>query len=173
MRKLLVAIDYDAITSIVALVSAIFAIVALLVESRRSRIVRQTDLLLRLDEKFYGPENIKMRQNAAKKLLKEEFPNHELEDLLDSFSTVAMLVECKALDMDLTYLLFEYWIIRYWYSAQKYVRESRRFDPETWSTLERLVNKLVAERSKRGQPLPSEEELLRFLKEEARVRLQE
>lgn len=95
------AIDYSALTSIIGLFSAISAVVALLLESRRSRITLQTDLLLRLDEKFYCPEMTKMRQIAASKLLREEFPNYELDDLLDCFTTVAYLLERKALDMDL------------------------------------------------------------------------
>jgi hypothetical protein len=162
-------LDYNALTLIIGLFSAISAIVALIIESRRSRITLQTDLLLKLDDKFYAPEMIEKRKVAAKKLLKEEFPNPELDDLLDCFSTIAYLVECKAINMDLTWKIFEYDIIRYWYCAEKHIRKTRRVDPETWSTLQRLVKKLEDMNAKKGRPPLTKEELTRFLKEEAQV----
>lgn len=79
------------------------------------------------------------------------------------------LIFLNAKHLTWTYKIFEYDLVRYWYSAEKHVREWRRVDPETWLTLERLVNKLVALDRKRGQPLPTKEELTRFLKEEAQL----
>lgn len=168
-RGKIVCMDYNTLTPIIGLLSALSAIIALVLESRRSRITLQTDLLLKLDEKFYSPEMTQIRKIAAAKLLKEEFPNHELDDLLDCFTTIAYLVECKALDMKLTYRIFEYDIVRYWYCAEKHIKETRRVDPETWVTLERLVKKLERINAKKGRPPPTKDELIRFLKEEAQM----
>jgi hypothetical protein len=160
-------IDFNALASIIGIFSVVSAIAALLLESRRSRITLQSNLLLKLDEKFYSPEILKLRQAAATKLLNEKYLNYELDKLLDAYTTVAMLIECKAIDMDLAYRIFEYDIVRYWLSAEKHIKENRCIDSELWLTLERTVKKLMAERRKRGQPHPTKEELVRFLKEEA------
>jgi len=160
--------DYNALALTIGLFSAIFAVVAVWLESRRSRIALQADLLLKLNERFYGPQLLKWRQTAARKLLKEEYPNHELEDLLDFFWVVAKLVQRKAIDARLAYDSFEYWIVRYWQCAEKLVEESRRYDSESWEAVEQLSNKLAAERSKMTQPPLTKEERVRFLKEEAR-----
>lgn len=160
-------IDYAALASIIGLITAVCAVVTLFLEERRGRIMLQADLLLKLDERFSGQAMCKKRRIAAQKLLKKESPNNELDDLLDYFDTVANLLEQKALNTKLTYKTHEYWIIRYWYSAKEHVAGARHVDPESWLTLEHLVNKLETQRMKMGQRPIVREELDRFLREEA------
>ena len=159
---------YDLVTVVIAVFSAILAVVALAFEVRRSRIALQADLLLRLDERFFGSDMLRTRRAAAKKLLAKERPNYELGDILGFFATVAMLLERKAIDTDLTYDVFEYWIVRYWNSAKEHVAGERKYDPESYLSLERLVDRLVPLRTKSNQPPLTDEECTRFLREEAR-----
>jgi hypothetical protein len=58
------------------------------------------------------------------RLLKEEYPNYELEDVLDFFTTLDLLVEYNALDARLTYEVFTYWVTRYWCCAKEPAKSS-------------------------------------------------
>ena len=165
-------IEWTAIAAIGGLVGAAVAIIALVAGGRRSRIALQTDLLLKYYDKFYSMEMHRNRQVAAQKLIDGEFPNYELEDVLDYFGIIGALLERKVLDHRLTLGLFDWWILRYWYCAEQYVQSRRRDtddpDPEMWSYLERMVKKLIAYRKKMNSQEISEIALKKFLQEESR-----
>jgi len=167
-------IQWNAVAAIGGLVTATIAIIALVVGGRRSRIALQTDLLLKYYDRFYSTDMHHLRQTACRKLISGKSPNYELEDVLDYFGIIGALLERKALDQELTCGLFDWWIIRYWFCAEKYV-ESRRLDPEDsdyemWAYLERLVNRMTSYRLKKKLPIISDSALHRFLREEARAK---
>ncbi|GAP09474.1 hypothetical protein BECAL_00618 [Bellilinea caldifistulae] len=154
-------------TSLFSILAVLVSIIALVVEIRRDRLALQVDLLLRLDDKLHSPEFKALRQVAAQKLLSNERPNYELEDLLELFSTIAFLYERKAIDADLAFVHFSYWLDRYWLCARNYVEEeSRKYDPLSYKTLERVAQLFVEKELKSGYPPFSEEVLQNFLKEE-------
>lgn len=156
--------------SIFSILAVLIAIVALIIESRRDRLALQVDLLLRLDDKLQSPELKSLRQIAAQKLLSNERPNYELEDVLELFSTIAFLYERKTIDTDLTFKQFSYGLCRYWLCARSYVEEeSRKHDPLSYKTLERVTQVFIEKELKSGHPPFSEEVLQDFLKEETRA----
>lgn len=109
-----------------------------------------------------------IRRTAAKKLLKHQLHNNELSEILDFFSNIAYMVELGALDASMAYKPFEYWILRYWYNAQEHVTDQRRFDADSWKTLEKLIRDF--ERSKKGtRDYKSNDSLRHFLIEEAQI----
>ncbi len=160
------------LAAIGGLVGAAVAVITLVVGGRRSRIALQTDLLLKYYDKFYSLEMHHLRQVASQKLIDGESPNYELEDVLDYFGIIGALLERKVLDHRLTHGLFDWWILRYWYCAEKYVQSRRKDtddpDPEMWSYLEGMVKRLIAYRKKKDSPEISEIALKRFLQEESR-----
>lgn len=161
------SIDWNAITAITAVAVAVMTAIIQILESRRARLALQTEIVLNLEENFFTEDMRKSRKTAASKLMGATYPNPELTKILDFFSRAAMLVESKALDLSLTYKMQEYWITRYWHCGQKHIKQVRTKDHAIWSTLERLVNKLMAYREARGHPLFTDEQLADFLKEEA------
>ena len=165
-------IQWSAVGAIGGLFSVTIAMIALVVQGRRSRIALQTDLLLKYYDRFYSPEMHKLRQTAAQQLLAGKSPNYELEDVLDYFGIIGALVERKALDHKLAYGLFDWWILRYWACAQEYIEARRQYsedpDPEMWAYLDRLVSSLRAYRERHKAPAISKTALHRFLREEAR-----
>jgi len=152
--------------SVAAFLSVMIALVGLLLETRKSRLAMQSDILLRIDERFCCSETRTLRQKAARKLLKRETPNYELTEVLDFFTLIAYMVEHGALSPRLAYAPYEYWICRYWHSAKEHITETRRFEPESWVTLERLVQKLERIGMEKGRQAYTDEELARFLREE-------
>jgi hypothetical protein len=129
----------------------------------------QTDLLMRLQEKMDSPQIRSWRQTAARKLLAKEMPNSELGDLLDFFATIGFLYERKAVDTDLAYKNFSWWMIRFWLSAEDFVKEERKRDPLGWKTLEEITARLKERELKDGYPPYTAEGLQAFLQEEARL----
>ncbi|MCX6565666.1 MAG: hypothetical protein NTW38_04470 [Candidatus Aminicenantes bacterium] len=166
-------IPWTAVATIGALITSTTAIVALVIEGRRSRIALQTDLLMTYYDKFYSPEMKQLRKTAAEKLLLNQFPNFELEDVLDYFGIIAVLLQRKVIDFKLAFGLFDWWILRYWGCAERYIQTRREdaMDPdmEMWTVLEGMVTQLGAHRIKKESPEISEDCLKRFLFEESRA----
>lgn len=158
------------IASTFSIVAVFIAIVALVIESRRDRLALQTDLLLRLDEKLHATGFKSLRRAAAQKLLVDERPNYELEEVLELLSTIAFLYERKALDSDLTYKQFSYWIDRYWVCGKSYVVEtSRKYDPLSHKTLEKVAEIFIKTELRSGYPPFSDEVIQAFLQDEAHL----
>src|ERR1019366_4081998 len=154
-------IDWNIVTAIGGIVSALAAVAAttitvfaLIADHRRSRLSLQTELGLKLEESTDTNEMRALRKAAATKLLDGKSPNPELTQLLDYFSRTGWLLERGVLDLELTFIMQEYWITRYWYSAKAHVESIRksRNDPLIWGTLERMVGRLMAYRIEKGLP---------------------
>ena len=175
MPNLITAVG-TAILAIGTIIMAIIAFFALRSEMRMSRSevhmsrrALQAETLLSLDARFYSTKMIKSRQEAAKKLLASNPNNHELADVLDFLTTVALLADREVIDPELTYESFVYWMVRYWLAAKSfrgksYVAIVRESDEESWRKLEELVKKQVKEEELKY----SDEYLKVFLYEEAR-----
>ena len=159
-------IDYNIVGVIAGFASVVVAMVALWLESKKTRLTTQADILLRLDERFCCSEMRTLRGNASGKLLAGKLPNNELGDILDFFSNLAYMVNRGALDMELVYAPFEYWITGYWCAAQGYISKQRQFDPESWLTLENLIKRMELMKKSTEAHL-SDESLRAFLEEEA------
>jgi len=158
-------------TAIAGLGAALVAIAALVLETRRARVTLQTEALLSLSERFDSQAMRKTRQVAASKLLGAEESNYELADILDFFSTIAFLRARGAIDRELAYNQFSWWVIRYWHAARNYVQARRAVDRNLWITLERFVTDLQKRERKEGYaPDSYSPDMIRsFLMEEMRI----
>src|SRR5215217_7831426 len=103
-------IDWNIITAVGGMVSALAAVVgtmvtvfALRTDHRRSRLTLQAELGLKLEESTETDEIRALRKVAATKLLEGKSPNPELTRLLDYFSRTAWLVERGVLDLELAF----------------------------------------------------------------------
>lgn len=155
------------IASFFSMFAVLITLITLVVENRRARVSLQTDLQLRLEDKLHSAEYRAIRRKAAAKLLKNRKPNLELEAVLELLSTIVYFCERKAIDGDWAYQQFGYWIDRYWLCARQYVEEeSRRYDPHSYRTLERVATGFISKERKDGYSPYSEEALNAFLCEE-------
>jgi hypothetical protein len=164
-------LDWNAVSSIIGLVTALAAIVALFFEARRSRRALQTDAHLKLVERFFSANMMKTRQMAAQKLMAKKEPNFELFDVLGFFVTLSILCNNKVVNTKLAFDQFAYWVIRYWLSAKEIIRKDRELDPLSFNSLELLVNRLLKEEKRHGYSSAyyTKEYLQIFLLEEART----
>lgn len=163
--------DFTALSAIASTFTAVLAVFVVIIEGRRWRLALQTDLLMKLFEKFYEIDMRRLRQEAAKQFITGNFTDFEaVYELLDYFTVLGVLVKRNAISIDLTYALFEYWITRYWYWFEKYVHDLRikHGDPELLTTFENLAKTFRKLRQKRGLQDISKREAHEFLIQESK-----
>jgi len=162
-------LDWISNPSNISIVTLIFTLIVFILESRRDKTHLGADMLLRLEERFTGSDFKAIRRKAAAKLLRHEYPNYELRELLDFFAIVVFLYEKRAIDKDLTFDNFSFWMIRYWLRSSEFVELDRQKDPLNWKTLEKITKGFMAKEKEYGYPPYSDDLLQSFLEEEARV----
>jgi len=166
-----IIVNWSLIAAIIALTAVLVSVIAIWIQGRQWRIALQTDLLIKLMEKFYNPEMRQIRKIAAEELLKEQTTDfEEIYQLLDYFILIGSLINKKALSLELTYTMFEYWIVRYWYCVKDHVYNLRisHKDPELFITLEKLASKMKIYRQSRGLIPISDNEAHKFLESESK-----
>ena len=139
---------------------------------RHSRLALGVDTLLKLESQFNSPEMRIIRAKAATGLQKH-IETDELYEVLGFFETVGLLSRKKAIDAELLWHTFMWWLTSY-YQLCKHMTIRQRLeeaDPTYWSELEHLVNKIEqVEKRRRGlrklKPIPAEK-LSYFLASEA------
>ena len=94
----------------------------------------------------------------------------DVDDVLDFFETVGLLVQRGALDAEMVWSSFEYWIRFYTHIADSYIRKTRQEDGATWLNLIELrdtVLRIDARESGGEVRQLSPEEIEEFLEYEA------
>jgi len=146
----------------------IISLSALLWQVHRARFNQSVDLLFRLENDFFGPAKKLQRVKAASDLLAGQFL--EAEPILDFFETMALLLRRKALDKEMVWHTFFYWIDHYYEATRDLIASRQKLDPLVWKDFVSFVatlRKFQAERQ--GAPPygpPGHEETKRFLEEE-------
>jgi hypothetical protein len=156
----------------------IVSVLALAYQVWRTGLVQAADLLMRLEQKYFGQENCMQRSLAARNNLKNPEDFIEMEDILDFFEAVAMFTRKEALNLYMVWHTFDYWMERYYAIALPHIRSSQISDPGRWEDfvwivpkIQNLNKKKIEKMRKSGSAMPilidSAEEKLRFLREEA------
>jgi len=161
------AIDYNVLAAWSALTAAVIAIVALWIESRRSRFSLGIDLLLKLDHNFKTERMCTARQTVAKAYQMNKSEN-DIDEILDFFEMIGLLTHRGALSDILVWHNFFYWIHGYYLLSRDYIKAAQSEDPTVWQNLVSLHKRLVAieKRERRctdSQLQLTKEELTEFL----------
>ena len=148
-------IDYNAVMAAASVVAAIAAIIAIWIESRRSRFATGVDLIHKLDREFRGEHFIKTRQNASLELSQAPIKTtHAIDEILNFFEEIAFFARRGAPDLYTTWYFFFSYMYRFHTIAAAYIQEQRRKDSTLWANYLKLYPKLLAiehaERSKLG-----------------------
>ena len=144
----------------------IISLSAFTYQVHRARFNQSVDLLFRFENDFFGADKIKQRALAAKRYL-DANDYSEMEDVLDFFETVAMLVRKRALDTYMVWHTFDYWIERYYAVALPHIAERQAREPGVWEDLCWLLPRLRALQAKRSSTELTASTLSAFLAEEA------
>ncbi len=146
----------------------IIALSAFAYQVHRARFNQSVDLLFRLENDFFGPAKRIQRAIACRDLV--EGDALEAERLLDFFETMALLLKRGALDPEMVWHTFFYWINHYYQALEPYILERQKKDPLLWQDLVSFVQtmqRLQARRLGVGTlPKLAPDEILAFLTEE-------
>lgn len=102
------------------------------------------ELVMRLDERFNGPDMMKKRQKAAQAIVDKSKQNRDLDDVLDFFETTGLLLKKGALEREMVWNTFYYWITGYYQSAVSYISSQAEGDPETYAELKYLYDEMIS-----------------------------
>jgi len=149
-------------------VGIIVSVSALIWQVRRARFNQSIDLLFRLENDFFGPAKRLQRVKASRDLLNGEFL--EAEPILDFFETMALLLRRGALDKEIVWHTFFYWIDRYYQASKPSITARQKIDPLVWKDLTQFVTDLrklqIKQAAAASYHPPAPEEITRFLEEE-------
>jgi len=111
---------------------------------RLSRLTTSADLLLRLEDRFDNEDFRETRFEAAKALknITESNQGH-IEDVLDFFETIGILVRKKVLNKELVWCSFFYWLHGYFIAGQELIKKQRKRFPSRYNELVTLHRKLL------------------------------
>lgn len=184
-------LDFNAITAGATVIAVFVAIYAIWVEHRRSRFSQGVELILRLSDMFfYSKEFTQYRREAARYLkknltlkasnkktksnIKPDVPSSiELDAILDFFEGMEMLVDKAAIDKELAWSYFYWWLSCYYALSKDYIEFWQNKDPNIWEGVIWLHKRLVKIENKenpQGYQIPSTEDLLVFIKHEMNLK---
>jgi hypothetical protein len=146
----------------------VLAVVAFTWQVRRARFNQSIDLLFKQESDFFGPTKKLQRSKAAYDLLAGN--SLEAEPILDFFETMALLLRRGALDKEMVWHTFFYWIDHYYEAAKDVISKRQTQDPLVWKDFVEFARDLRRFQSERqGSPSyqpPSFEQVKIFLEEE-------
>lgn len=170
---------FNMILALATVALALVAVIALMAESRNSRMALTADVMLRVQDKFDSPRMLKVRRRAVEAIQdfrnkKTETLSDDVDDVLDFFEEVALLVRRNVIDKRAARHAFYHWLDGYWWASVEYINTKREKDTTLWEDLCWLHSQLVQLKNE-GEMLPpladrrlTDEQVQEFLKEEER-----
>jgi hypothetical protein len=107
--------DLQMISTLIAFLTALTAIYAILAENRNSRFTTGVDLALRLEDKFWSKNIKESRSSLADAILGNKEITEEGFQVIYMFETLGLLLRRGAIDPDMAHSCFFPWISVYWY----------------------------------------------------------
>ncbi|GAC1412698.1 MAG: hypothetical protein NVSMB66_2480 [Candidatus Doudnabacteria bacterium] len=137
------------ITAIAALVAAIFAGY----QAYLFRFSNSVNVYLGLEKRFFESEDmIEKRKSAALAIYCSERCGvnikdykDDIEEILDFFETIGILVKKDALDKDLVFNGFFYWVHGYWIHTEQFVKSEQKKFPTRYKYFIWLHELLIKE----------------------------
>jgi hypothetical protein len=117
----------------------IIALSAFAYQVHRARFNQSVDLLFKLENDFFGPAKRLQRAKACRDLSLGK--TLEAEPILDFFETMALLLRRGALDPEMVFHTFFYWLNHYYQALKPAILERQKTEPLVWQDLTALVAK--------------------------------
>ena len=171
------SMDFALIASLFAGIAAVAAVAMTGVvawqlrdQARAARVATGLESSWHLEAQWNAPAMLEIRSAAATALLSRK-PSRDINEVLDFFDEMVLLMDRGALDEELTAQQFYWPIANYWTASTDYVRQVQREEPAAWKKVGGLLRRLAgAEAQRRGRPLsavlPSPDQVEQFLLDE-------
>jgi PAS domain-containing protein len=172
-------VDWSAVAALAACVTAVAAMVVTVTtvsrvrqEAQRVLFNSSLDALWHFDEQWNSDGMIDARSAAAAALL-DGRPSHDIDEVLDFFDQIALLLRRGALDEQMVCYEFYWPMANYWFASQEYIRQVQRDAPAAWEELSGTLPRLTAievRRRKRTaeESVPTKAQISEFLAAEVR-----
>jgi hypothetical protein len=172
------SVDWSALAALAACVTAVAAMVVTITtvsqvrqETQRVLFNAGLDSLWHFDAQWNSDEMMDARSAAAAALL-DGRPSHDIDEVLDFFDQVALLLKRGALDEELVSYEFYWPMANYWFASQEYIRQVQRDAPAAWEQLAGAVPRLAAIEAQRRKhtseaSVPTRAQIAEFLAAEA------
>jgi hypothetical protein len=140
----------DTISALAAVIGVVVSMIAITVESWRSRSAHQVSLILDFNNRFNDEWMVKKRKIASEFLLHnpQTAPTGnewgQVSDVLDFFQTLGTFAKSGYVSTELLYKFFYFWFSRYWKACESHVKQTQLSSPITWSDAEWLYQCLYA-----------------------------
>ncbi len=162
----------------IALLALIVSIITLICQTRLSVRQSRVEFLLKVTDDFDSDRMQEARASAAQTILKsqdgEKVDMSEVDDVLDFFETVALLVRRKALIEEFVWHSFSYWMRRYFFLCKDYILtvqkkpdERSRWEDIVWLNPRLLRIEKEKNRCSDNDMKLTKEDLNNFLRDEA------
>ena len=172
-------VDWSALAALAACVTAIAAMIMTITtvsqvrqETQRLLFNAGLDSLWHFDAQWNSDEMMDARSAAATALLDGQ-PSHDIDEVLDFFDQVALLLKRGALDEEMVCYEFYWPMANYWFASQEYIRQVQRDAPAAWDQLAVALPRLAAIEARRRTrtaeaSVPTKAQIGEFLAAEAR-----
>lgn len=129
------------------------------------------DTLWHFQDQWNSDAMFDVRSGAAAALLDGQ-PTRDVDDVLDFFDQLALLLNRGAVDEELVCYEFYWPLANYWFASQDYVGQVRRKAPHSWEHLEHVVGRVLAVEARRrhltkADVVPATAQIQEFLTAEA------
>jgi hypothetical protein len=124
------------------------------------------NLTLEFEKKFNDDKFEELRKKANESIRNKTFS--DVDGVLDFFETLALLVKNNAVDEEIVWHTFFWWIRGYWVTTKDYILKEQEKDPSVWEDLNYLFKKITAIEKNKNPNFSeelSEEELDDFINE--------
>ena len=168
------------VTAIGALIASIVGIVTIIILTKQSRLTKRTidiSVLLELEARFEKESMLQKRKKASNSLLsKKNLGAREnlgvLDDVLNFFELIGLLLGKGALDQEMVTSEFSFYAYCYWEASHEYIKQIRSRDPNYWIHYEELIkamNKINDDIYKKPLYLPTKADVKEFLLAESKL----
>lgn len=150
-------VNWTLVAALGTFAAAAFALASTFVNAGQaifSRLALGVNALLEFDRQFNGSDYRDVRKTACE-MLRDGKPVAEtdkaLEDVFDFFETIGLMTRRRALDQEMVWSTFFYWLHGYWLVAEEFIERQQTKAPARYGDLRWLHDMLVPiEERKRG-----------------------
>ena len=159
------------VSAVAASVSSLVAVTALCIQGSRARALLGIELLFKFNDRFSNEYFLNARRSAAHALLSDSSDLGDVDEVLDFFESIGLMIHQKALDPEMVWSEFSYWIDGWWCAALKHIQEVRSDDATIWEYFRRLRERMMRvekrwTKASDSELVQSREDVLDFLKGE-------
>lgn len=161
---------WTAVSAVSALIGVIVSVSTLVFSARQNKFALGVTILSKISDAFDTSQIREARSRAVSRLKAGDGnDDSDVNSVLDFFEHVGLLLRRGAIDAEMVWHSFHYWIYHYYHLTRAYRAAERERHPSVWCDLDELYEIVMAYEAKaeaRGERRPTESETNEFIRSE-------